>query len=181
MRLEKALDILYGELVNTPFISAFSGVTYNVKKVVSGTLFFALNPDDIKRAIANGAYGIVFEGDMVCGDDTEIAWIKVRSIDQSMRRFVRYFLLESKYTLVMLTPIEISLAKSLQIGLSILHSITLQDCLEEIFKLYKDQDKSKDENTLPFCKILLTSIQALENLQIHTCYSVQYADRKSVV
>ncbi|TLE10498.1 hypothetical protein [Helicobacter bilis] len=178
MRLEKALDILYGELVNTPFISAFSGVTYNVKKVVNGTLFFALNPDDIKRAVANGAYGIVFEGDMVCSDDTEIAWIKVRSIDQSMRRFVRYFLLESKYTLVMLTPIEISLAKSLQIGLSILHSITLQDCLEEIFKLYKDQDKNKDESIQPFCKILLTSIQALENLQIHTCYSVQYARQR---
>ena len=39
MRLEKALDILYGELVNTPFISAFSGVTYNVQKVVSATYF----------------------------------------------------------------------------------------------------------------------------------------------
>ena len=83
MRLEKALDILYGELVNTPFISAFSGVTYNVKKVVSGTLFFALNPDDIKRAIANGAYGIVFEGDMVCSDDTEIAWIKCEALTRA--------------------------------------------------------------------------------------------------
>lgn len=178
MRLDKALDILYGELVNTPFISAFSGVAYNVKKVVSGTLFFALNASDIKQAIANGAYGIVFEGDATYSDDTEIAWIKVSNIEQSMRRLVRYFLLESQYTLLMLTPIEISLAKSLQVDLPILYSTTLQDCLEEVFELYNNQDNIQDENTLPFCKILLTSIQALENLQMHTCFSVQYARQR---
>lgn len=178
MRLEKALDILYGELINTPFISAFSEITYNVKKVVSGTLFFALNAEDIEKAIADGAYGIVFEDDAVCVENAEVAWIKVLDIKQSIKRFVRYLLLETKYTLVMLTPIEISLAKSLQVGLPILHSTTLQDCLEEVFKLYKNQDCAKDENILPFCKILLTSIQAIESLQIYTCYSVQYARQR---
>lgn len=175
MRLEQALDILYGELVNSPYISAFSNITHNIEQVNSGTLFFALNKDDVQNAIANGAYGIVFEGDMPYSSDTEIAWIKVQSISQSIRRFVRYLLLESKYTLVMLTQIEIALAKSLQAGFPIINGNTLQDCLAEIFKLYKDSLLTKDEQTMPFCKILLTSIQELENLDIYTCFSVQYA------
>lgn len=175
MRLEQALDILYGELINSPCISAFSNITHDIKQVGNGTLFFALNSDCIQSAIENGAYGIVFEGDIPNNSDTEIAWIRVQSITQSIKRFIRYFLLESKYTIVMLTPIEISLAKGLQSGFTIIHSNTLQDCLTEIFKLYKDSMLVKDECFSPFCKILLTSIQALENLDIHTCFSVQYA------
>ncbi len=177
MRLEKALDILYGELINTPCISAFNGITHDVQKVTNGTLFFLINPNDIKHAIANGAYGIVFEGD-IPHSDTEIAWIKVQNITQSMRRFARYLLLETQNTLVMLTPIEIALAKSLQVGLPILQSITLQDSLTELFKLYNDSQNAKEDINTPFCKILLTSIQALENLDIHTCFSVQYARQR---
>ena len=174
MRLDQALDILYGELVNSPCISAFNNVAYSIEQVSSGTLFFALNSNDVESAIANGAYGIVFEGDMPYNDN-EIALIKVQNITQSMRRFIRYLLLESKYTLVILTPIEIALAKSLQAGFPIINSNTLQDCLIEIFKLYKDSMIVKDEQSMPFCNILLTSIQELENLDIYTCFSLQYS------
>lgn len=177
MRLEKALDILYGELVNTPYISAFNSVTHSMKQVCSGTLFFALNSDEIQSAIANGAYGIVFEGDIPCSD-AEIALIKVQNITQSMKRMIRYMLLESQYALVMLTPIELALAKSLQVGFPVITGNTLQECLTDVFKLYKDSMLTKDEVTMPFCKVLLASIKELENLDIHTCFSVQYARQR---
>ena len=44
MRLDKTLSILYGELINTPYISAFSSVTSNISRISSGCLFFLQNP-----------------------------------------------------------------------------------------------------------------------------------------
>ncbi len=182
MRLGEALDILYGELINTPYISAFSGATQKLEYVESGNLFFVKNLNDVKEAINRGAYGIVFEGDLEI-QDKEIAWIKVLDISKSIKRFIRYILLQSQYSLVFLTQIELSFAKNLNIGLPILHGNTKEDILGEIFRIYQIHEKEekdsknsmKEDSIKPFFNVLFTSIKDLEDLDIYKCYSLQYA------
>ncbi len=171
MRLGEALDILYGELVNIPCISAFNGVTQNIDNIESGNLFFLLHSSDLEEALNRGVYGIVFEGDLTI-KDKEIAWIKVANIRQSFKRIVRYMLLKSQYSLVFLTPIELSLAKSL--NLPILGECVKEDILHKLFRLYKESTQDKD-SIEPFSKVLYTSRRDIEDIDIYKCYSLQYA------
>lgn len=172
MRLDKTLSILYGELINTPYISAFSSVTSNISRISSGCLFFLQNPNDLQEAIKLGVYGVVFEGNIEILD-SEIAWIKVDSVAQSIKRFVRYLLLKSQITLLMLTPIELSLAESIDDIFLIIQGNDICNLLDCAFNIYR---QTLSNNTLAQ-HYILTCIQALEEIDIPKIYSYQYTRR----
>ncbi len=112
MRIENYLYILNGELKSSPAITRLGGVSSNPSKIKRGDLFIAKNKKDVKKAIQRGAYGILYEG-WIEIEDPEIAWIRVKSIDEALYRLFRYLLIEKKIPLFLLDETEFDLCRYL--------------------------------------------------------------------
>lgn len=113
MRINEIVEIIHGNLLNNPPLSAFTNITTNLAKVERGSLFVATSPENAKEAIALGAYGIVFEdGDMPMIDN-EVAWIRVDLLQDAITRFIRFCLLVRNITLLYFSPIEFDIAKEI--------------------------------------------------------------------
>ena len=93
MRLENVLALTYGTLVNEPFVKIFTNVVFEAKAVKRGDLFMAFDETSIEEAILNGAYGIIFSKPTQISD-SEIAWIKVQSIEDALKRLLRFRLID---------------------------------------------------------------------------------------
>lgn len=89
MQISSILDIVDGSLLNSPSISFIYSIKTNVKKIKEGDLFIARNLNEIELAIKNGAFGILIEENHPIIDN-EIAWIKVKDIDLSIIKLVRF-------------------------------------------------------------------------------------------
>ncbi len=89
MQISSIIDIINGELLNSPFISFIYAFKTNVKKVKEGDLFIAKNHEDIKAAVSNGAFAILIDKDYPIIDE-EIAWIKVENIETALIKLIRY-------------------------------------------------------------------------------------------
>jgi len=82
-------EIIQGKLLNFPAVSFIYNVKTDVKKILEGDLFFALNEEDIPAAIEQGAFAIVIEKNTAILDN-EIAWIKVDSLSVAIVKYLRY-------------------------------------------------------------------------------------------
>lgn len=109
MNLQNLTALVEGNLTNSPSITAFEDVSFEASKVRRGNLFVALNHDDIELAILNGAYGILFEKPTQITDQ-EIAWIKVKSIDNALLRLLRFHIIEKSPQVFSCDPISLKLA-----------------------------------------------------------------------
>uniref|UniRef100_UPI004047FE54 peptidoglycan synthetase n=1 Tax=Aliarcobacter sp. TaxID=2321116 RepID=UPI004047FE54 len=89
MQISSILDIVDGSLLNSPSISFIYSIKTNVTKVKEGDLFIAKNLDEIETAIKNGAFAILIETNVTITDN-EIAWIKVKDIEISIIKLIRY-------------------------------------------------------------------------------------------
>ncbi len=89
MQISSILDIVDGELLNSPSISFIYSIKTNAKKVKEGDLFIAKNSNDIELAIKHGAFAIIIEENFPIIDN-EIAWIKVKEIEISIIKLIRY-------------------------------------------------------------------------------------------
>jgi hypothetical protein len=89
VQISSILDIIDGSLLNSPSISFIYSIKTNVTKVKEGDLFIAKNLDEIETAIKNGAFAILIETNVAITDN-EIAWIKVKDIDISVIKLIRY-------------------------------------------------------------------------------------------
>jgi len=110
MKIEDILNLTEGTLSNTPEVHAIESATAFPSKVGQGDLFFAAHNEDISAAVANGAYAIVYEGEVEIIDN-EIAWIQVSSIKESAFRLLRYVLLSKEANFYLLDKHEMSLFK----------------------------------------------------------------------
>jgi len=111
MKIEDILNLTEGELQNTPEITAINSATAFPSKIEQGDLLFANSLSDIESAVANGAYAIVYDDDSVVISDTEIAWIKVKSVKESAFRLLRYVLVNKDADFYLLDKHEMSLLK----------------------------------------------------------------------
>jgi len=112
MKISDLLNITYGELINEPFVQAIEGATVFPSKVEHGDLFIAAEKEHIESAIANGAYAIIFDGELPDGiEDNEIAWIRVKSVKDAAIRLLRYVLLHKEADFYLLKPHEMSFLK----------------------------------------------------------------------
>ncbi len=113
MRINDVVEITHANLLNEPEISSFANITTQLKNVLRGSLFIAHNKHDIQEAIAQGAYGVIFEdGDLKIIDE-ECAWIKVDSLQDAITRLIRYKLLSSDISVIYFKNIEFEIAKEI--------------------------------------------------------------------
>lgn len=112
MRLENVLALTYGRLVNDPFVSVFENIVFDSKVVKRGDLFIAFDETDIEDAIFNGAYGVMFDKPTQISD-TEIAWIKVTNCEESLKKLLRFELVEKDVKTYSCDEITLRLAKQI--------------------------------------------------------------------
>lgn len=91
MKISSIIDIIDGKLQNSPSISFVYNIKTNAKQVNEGDVFIAKNHKDIKLAVQNGAFAIIYDTEAVILD-LEIAWIKVFSCFTALIKLFRFSL-----------------------------------------------------------------------------------------
>ena len=89
MKISSIVDIVDGELLNSPSISFINNISSDANKVKTSDMFIAKNIKDLKIALQNGAYAVIFEKDFEVIDN-EIAFIKVKNLELALLKIVRY-------------------------------------------------------------------------------------------
>ncbi len=89
MKIETLINLVGGELLNSPFISEVTSFTDSVDSVTRGSCFFVTDGNDIEKAVEKGAYAIV-STEYETVTDAEIAWIKVASLQKTVTDIFRY-------------------------------------------------------------------------------------------
>jgi len=110
MRLENVLALTHGKLVSEPFVSSFGNIVFDSKIVKRGDLFIAFDEEMIEEAILNGAYGVMFDKPTQISD-TEIAWIKVQNCEDSLKKLLRFKLVEKEINVFKTNEIVLKLAQ----------------------------------------------------------------------
>lgn len=132
--LENLISLIRAELRNTPYISSFEHINYEAKRVQRGDLFIALNPFEIENAIANGAYGIIHEGNIVISDD-EIAWLKVENIKDALLRLLRFHMMQKSIKVYSVDDITLTLFHSVVATKVIILEDSIEENLKTLFSL----------------------------------------------
>jgi len=130
MRLENVLALTHGSLVNEPFVNTFTNVVFDSKVVKRGDLFLAFDEKAIEDAILNGAYGIIFSKPTQISD-SEIAWIKVQDIEESLKRLLRFKLIEKDINVYECNEIVLKLTLQVVTESSF---IALEGGIKDVFK-----------------------------------------------
>lgn len=89
MKISSIVDIVDGELLNSPSISFINNISSDANKVKTSDMFIAKDIEDLKIALQNGAYAVIFEKDFEVIDN-EIAFIKVKNLELALLKIVRY-------------------------------------------------------------------------------------------
>ncbi|MCT7511245.1 peptidoglycan synthetase [Aliarcobacter cryaerophilus] len=89
MKISSIVDIVDGEFLNSPSISFINNISSDANKVKTSDMFIAKNIEDLKIALQNGAYAVIFEKDFEVIDN-EIAFIKVKNLELALLKIVRY-------------------------------------------------------------------------------------------
>ena len=95
MKIETLVNLIGGELLNSPYISEVTSFTDKNDNVQRGSCFFVNETNDIKDAVKRGAYAIISEKYENI-EDSEIAWIKVDSIEKAVIDIFKYENLKTK-------------------------------------------------------------------------------------
>ena len=91
MKISSIVDIVKGDLQNSPAISFITQSHTNISKINDGDLFISSNKDEIIQAINNGAFAIIYDIPLdISLLNTEIAYIKVSDIKQACTRLLRF-------------------------------------------------------------------------------------------
>jgi ferrochelatase len=150
MRLENFLALTHTTLINEPCVNGFENIVFEASKVKRGDLFFAFEHDEIDEALQNGAYGIVFEKDAAV-KDAEIAWINSTSLNNTLKKLLRFKVIEKE--LVAYECNEIILKLALQL-------ITQSNFLvinSDMKSLYRSIKEIEPRTTLLFCPQMIDS------------------------
>ena len=126
MTIENLINVIGGSLITQPKISKVESATIYPSKVDSGDLFFACDKESASKAVENGAYAIVYDGDIEVLD-SEIAYIKVDSIKSATVNFLRYVVLQKSCQIFLFEDVEISLLKQIVSRRSSVYTILSND------------------------------------------------------
>ena len=157
MLLENLLAVTGGKLLNNPSISRFDSIEFSANKVTRGALFIAESPEEIEKALINGAYGIITDDKYITTTDEEVAWIYVKDIKETLIKLLRLWLLKSPRNIFYTSTQVLEFLEIIQSN----SSIILLNGDDE----YKSkQILSSSQNQIIFCddKIFLEHIGANE-------------------
>ncbi len=113
MRLTSVIDIVGGELINSSSIAHFNDIKFYPKSIRQGDIFIAFDKTLIYEAVENGAYGILFEGDIKFEHKLDVALIKVNSILNSSLKLFRLILLNKSFKFFLLDDVSFELAQKI--------------------------------------------------------------------
>ncbi len=179
MRLENTLALINAKLLNKPSIELFDTICFELKKVRRGDLFIAYKNSDIPQAIAQGAYGIIFENTQQISD-TEIAWMQVESVEDALLRLLRFHLIDRDVTAYDCDLITLELASKIQTNSKIV--VTESSLRNSYNKLHEVEVGStvlfnssciKEDlfvNIKPFVKIATEHINIIEQTLFETSF-----------
>ncbi|WP_104712589.1 ferrochelatase [Helicobacter cetorum] len=133
MRLgvNEAVELTFGELLNTPSISYFNSIVLSLDKVQKGSLFVAKDNSLIPKALELGAYGILYTGECELSD-RDVAWIKVKDVERSLEYLFKFWLLHERLIGVLLSPIELEIAQKIIVSKT---AWCLRKGIEDLFAL----------------------------------------------
>ena len=109
MRIDNLTYLVGGELKSRPAVTSVASIASDPSQVRRGDLFVARNKEQIPAALAQGAYGVLFEG-WVQISDPEIAWIQVPSLTEAAQRLIRFQLIRHRPAIYALDPVTWDLA-----------------------------------------------------------------------
>ncbi len=135
MKIETLVNLTGGELLNRPYISEVVSFTDNVYEVNRGSCFFAINKNDIKEAVKNGAYAIISNKDVDIIDD-EIAWIKVDDFKKAVFNIFKYENLKIKIYIT--DKITASIVKSMNLEKNV---VVIEDGFKDLLKALNLNEK----------------------------------------
>ena len=179
MRLENLLALTQGVLQSQPFVTRFEGISFDAKKVKRGNLFIAFNTQDIDEAILHGAYGIVFDKPTQIAD-SEIAWIKVESVDDALMRLLRFHLIEKELEVFETDRITIKLARQIMTDSNF---IVLGNSIKEDFRVLWELAKGAkvlysskliDRDTFVSSKLLPTMYEEKIKIMEQTLFETSF-------
>ncbi|MEN4045162.1 hypothetical protein MLC52_06350 [Sulfurimonas sp. NW15] len=150
MRLENTLALIHGELVNTPFVSNFNNIVFDAKAVKRGDLFIAFDEGSIEDAVFNGAYGVVFDKPTQI-TDSEIAWIKVKDLEDAIKRLLRFELIAKEISVYACDEIV------LKIALQVVTEPSFIALHGDIKSIFKELSNIENGSTLLFSPTLTSS------------------------
>ncbi|MEA3331038.1 MAG: hypothetical protein U9Q29_05025 [Campylobacterota bacterium] len=148
MRLENVLALTHAKLINEPCVNSFETIVFDAHRVKRGDLFIAYDESTIEEAVQNGAYGVVFE-ELTEIRDSEIAWIKVNSINDALKRLLRFKMIEKE--VVAFECNEIILKLALQV-ITPSNCLVLNSSIKNIFNILWHVE---NRSTIFFCPTLI--------------------------
>ncbi len=144
MQITSILDIIDGRLLNQPSISFIYSIKTNVKRVKEGDLFIVQKKEDIPLALENGAFAIVTDEEVEIIDN-EIAWIKVKKLNEAIVKLIRFLLSNKKLTAFFCNTISFQLFNILKKTTLHSHIKIVPNDLSKFFKLI---DELEDNDTI---------------------------------
>ena len=91
MTIENLARLINGQTLNKPSVSSITDFAFEAKNVRQGYAFFALDAgeNDVDLAVKHGAYAVIGEEEFT-PKDSEIAYIKVSSVQTAIMRLMRF-------------------------------------------------------------------------------------------
>ena len=180
MTIDALINLTDGSLQNEPTIQAIEGATVFPSKVEHGDLFISSDADEIKSALDNGAYAIIYDDDTIAISDLEIAWIKVASIQDAAFKLLRYVILEKEAEFYLLKEHENSYLKMILLQKSNIAFIAndwrkaFEQILNSPQKLFVGTDKELIRRIKPDVKLLKSEVDgyAISDTLFRTTFKV---------
>lgn len=111
MRIASVTEVIRGKLTNYPVVTSFNNVAFEAKRVARGDLIFLQDAKESDLAIANGAYAVVSESQLEV-KNSEIAYIKVESLDDAIIRYLRLFASSKEADIFVADCVAVEFAKA---------------------------------------------------------------------
>ncbi len=113
MRLENVVALTNAKLLTSPEVSAFGEICFEASKVKRGDIFVAIDHQDIEIALAQGAYAVMFDKPVQISD-REVAWLKVKNLEDALLRLLRFRLIEKEAVVYRCEDIIVDLARGIE-------------------------------------------------------------------
>ena len=183
MKISSIVDIIDGDLQNTPSISFITQSHTNISKINDGDLFISSNQEDIIQAIKQGAFAIVYDMNIdISLLDNEIAWIKVSSIDNALVKLLRFELNTQKLESYYINTISYDILNCLTTSKDNILFLTKNNkCNFELLKnidentILVSQNKEFILSIYPTSKELVIKDNKIDNLIVHSLFETSFS------
>ena len=181
MQISSIVDIVGGELLNSPSISFITQIHTLPSKINDGDLFISNNKENIKQAINQGAFAIISSIDIEILDE-EIAWIKVDEIKLSLVKILRFLLAKENIKSYFCDKVSFNLLKVFSI--KEYRCVFLSGNIINDFELVKkdlninyilSDNKTYLESIQPLCNHFNVDKYTINNLTKHSLFMTTFS------